>query len=219
MHTKHSNLYWNAFVSCVLLIFLMFSLGFSSAGVGKPPGPPDVREATTKLDNREGHLIGGFGQILSPEYCQSCVHHIEEELVWQRGDDEVHVMKRVKCMEFLAAVVHDIFVRDNQLLSAMTIVYQHSQQVADARRSVELAVCASYCTGYHCFYNIGSLNMDQLVASQHPAHDYNLLAMGQFGVAFGDPQVGWINPTGLDFESDLPPLLFRRLHVCCSRTT
>jgi len=48
--------------------FLDVQLGFLSAGVGKPAGPPDVRVATARLDNCEGCLIGGFGQILSPEY-------------------------------------------------------------------------------------------------------------------------------------------------------
>jgi len=48
--------------------FLDVQLGFLSAGVGKPAGPPDVLEATARLDNREGCLMGGFGQKLSPEY-------------------------------------------------------------------------------------------------------------------------------------------------------
>jgi len=54
---------------------------------------------------------------------------------------------------------------------------------------------------YHHFYNTGMENLDQLVASQHPALDYYQLLKGKFdGVAFGDVQVGQISPTGVDFE-------------------
>jgi len=65
--------------------FLDVQLGFTSVGVGKPAVPPDVWEATARLDNREGCLIGGFGQILSPEYCHSCVRCIEEDLVFAKS--------------------------------------------------------------------------------------------------------------------------------------
>ncbi len=51
------------------VIFLHVQLGFSSPSVGKPTSPPDVREVIAKLDNYEGWLIGGFGEILSPDFC------------------------------------------------------------------------------------------------------------------------------------------------------
>jgi len=102
----------------------------------------------------------------------------------------------MKCMSFPATAVYDI-----QLLAPATIVYLHCQRVEEARRSVELAVYTSYLTVYHHFYNTGIENLDQLVASWHPALDYYQLLKGKFdGVAFGDVHVGQISPTGVDIE-------------------
>jgi hypothetical protein len=54
--------------------------------------------------------------------------------------------------------------------------------------------------GYHRFTALAISKEEELLQSEHPLIKYYHLAIDQFnGVAFGDPQVGRINPTGVKF--------------------
>jgi hypothetical protein len=91
-------------------------------------------------------------------------------------------------------------VRDVQLAAPTHVVWSHHQNAKDDRRAIELAVCASYMGGYHHFTALAISKEEELLQSKHPLIKYYRLAIDQFnGVAFDDPQVGHINPTGVKF--------------------
>jgi len=119
---------------------------------------------------------------------------LDDSCPWVEVDIGHGVM--MKCLEFPAACVHDI-----QLSAMPTIVYQHFKEVAKLRRVVELAIYAMYCPGYHCYYHLGLSHLYWLVASLHPSLDMYQLSMEKFKRPFGNPQVGQINPTSVDYEA------------------
>jgi hypothetical protein len=101
----------------------------------------------------------------------------------------------VERMKFNAGPVHDV-----QLAAPMHVIWSHHQKAKDDRHAIELAVCTSYMGGYHRFTTLAISKEEELLQSEHPLIKYYCLAIDQFnGVAFGDPQVGCINPTGVKF--------------------
>jgi hypothetical protein len=68
---------------------------------------------------------------------------------------------------------------------------------------VELAIHVAYNTGYGHFYHIGYNEFEWLVATSSPSFE-NMFQMvkDKFkDVPFGDPQVGGVSPTGVDYEA------------------
>jgi len=127
---------------------------------------------------------------------------LEDQCPWEwhdfgNGKGNKKVVVPMKCMMFPAAPVRNI-----NLSAPTSIVYWLGQRSSgDVRKSVEAAIYASYCTGYHHFYHIGSVNVDELAASQHPFHVLYKKITAKFnGVAFGNCQSGGMNPLGFNFK-------------------
>jgi hypothetical protein len=87
-----------------------------------------------------------------------------------------------------------------QLAGPTHVIWLHHQKAKDDRHAIKLAVCASYIGGYYHFTALAISKEEELLQSEHPLIKYYHLAIDQFKlVAFGDPQVGCINPTGVKF--------------------
>jgi hypothetical protein len=93
-------------------------------------------------------------------------------------------------------------VRDIHLSAPTTIVYNYHQRCGDDRKAVELAIHAAYLSGYARFYNLGSNDMERLVVESSPSRAMFRMAKEKFSdVPFGDPQVGRVSPSGVEYES------------------
>jgi hypothetical protein len=116
---------------------------------------------------------------------------LEDVCPWREVDLENGVIQ--KQMGWTAGPVWDI-----HLSAPTTIVYNYHQRCGDDRKAVELAIHAAYLSGYARFYNLGSNDMERLVAESSPSLAMFRMAKEKFSdVPFGDPQVGRVSPSVL----------------------
>ena len=100
----------------------------------------------------------------------------------------------IKRIVFPAGPVRDLF-----LSAAAHPIFEIYQRTKDCRKALRLAVIAAYQTGFHRFFYISSNSMDEMIVGD-PALVYYKKAMSLFGKISGDPQVGRISPSGVQFE-------------------
>ena len=95
-------------------------------------------------------------------------------------------------------------VRDMFLSAPATVVHRYKRMLyresPDPKRVIRLCLLAGYTTGFHRFYYIGDKYLMNLLCDDVDTFVlFPKLTMKEFGVLFGDKQVGRISPTNLTY--------------------